>query len=118
MDSLASYLRARVPEGMCYMDAAQLCLRLYITDDGVPEQLLPLSKETLSDAFAALAGSGWVHDDGLVHSFYGVFLHAVTDRGHWIEVMACTFKRQDVVDMPSGEALAQRCGFAQRRGQT
>ena len=88
MDNLASYLRTQQPEGMSYMDAAQLCLRLYITVDGVPEQLLPLSKETLSDAFAELARSGWVHDDGLLHSFYGVALHAVTDRGHWIEVMA------------------------------
>jgi hypothetical protein len=72
MISLASRLKAQLPEGMCYLDATQLCLRLYITVDGVPEQLLPLTKETLSDAFAELAGSGWMHDDGLLHSFYGV----------------------------------------------
>src|ERR1035438_3243368 len=103
MVSLASHLKAQVPEGMCYMDAAQLCIRLYITVDGVPDQLLPLSKETLSDAFAELAKSGWVHDDGLLHSFYGICLHAVTDRGHWIEVMASCFKKHDVVDMTRGE---------------
>jgi hypothetical protein len=102
---------------MSYMDAAQLRLRLYITVDGVPEQLLPLSKDILSDAFAELACSGWVHDEGLLHSFYGAALHAVTDRGHWIEVMASSFKKRDVVDMPRGEALAQRAGFMHGKGQ-
>src|ERR1035441_4335664 len=90
MDSLAPYLRTQLPEGMSYMDATQLCLRLYGDVDGVPQQLLPLlSKETLSHTFAELARTGWVHDDKLLHSFYGIFLHAVTDRGHCIELMAC-----------------------------
>jgi len=100
------------------MDATQLCLRLYGVVDGVPQHLLPLSKETLSDAFAELARTGWVRDDKLLHSFCGVFLHAVTDRGHWIEVMASVFKKRDVVDMPRGETLARQVGFVKAKGQS
>jgi hypothetical protein len=116
MDNLASYLRAQLPEGMSYMDATQLCLRLYCTIEGVPERLLPLSKETLSNAFGELARTGWVRDDKLLHSYYGVYLHAVTDRGHWIEVMASVLKSRDVVNVPRGETLARHVGFVKGKG--
>ena len=118
MDDLASYLEARVPEGISYPDAVQLCLRLYCTVDGVPDQLLPLSKETLGDAFARLANAGWVQEDKTGHSvLYGARLHQVTDRGHWIEVIAAIFKQgPDVVDMERGEALARQVGFIRQKG--
>jgi len=110
MDDLASYLKARVPEGMSYPDAAQLCLRLYCTVDGVPEQLLPLSREVIGDAFAKLAKDGWVRHDG------GSF-RRVTDRSHWVEVIANIFKRgPEVVDMARGEVLARQAGFVKEKG--
>jgi hypothetical protein len=112
MHDLASYLIARVPDGMSYADATQFCLRLYCTVAGVPEQLLPLSREVLGDAFAKLASVGWVRDDKLYHSFYGANLRKVTDRGHWVEVMAAIFKKgPDVVDMARWEALGRHVGF-------
>jgi hypothetical protein len=114
MDTLAAYLMQRVPEGMNYPDAAQLCLRLYITVEGVPKHLLPLPKERLGDAFAELAVAGWVRDQDSPHRFrYGANFHAVTDRGHWVEVIASIFKEgAEVVDSPHGEELARAAGFA------
>ncbi len=110
MSDLASYLMARVPNGMSYPDAAQLCLRLYCTVDGVPMQLLPLSKEVLGDAFARLDHAGWVRDDG-------TGAHEVMDRGHWVEVIAAIFKNgPDVVDMARGEVLAHQVGFVSEKG--
>jgi len=112
MHDLASYLIARVPDGMSYADATQLCLRLYCTVDGVPVQLLPLNKEVLGDAVARLASVGWVGDDKLYYSPDGANFHQVTDRGHWIEVMAAIFKKgPDVVDMARWEALERQVGF-------
>jgi len=105
---------------MTYPDAVQLCLRLYITIDGVPQELLPLSKETLGDAFAELAGSGWIECEKLWHSsIYGANFHQVTDRGHWIEAIASIFKKgPDVVDMERGEALAHQVGFVHQKRST
>jgi hypothetical protein len=113
MDNLASYLKVRLPEGMSYPDAVQLCLRLYGTVHGVPEQLLPLSKEALGDAFSELASAGWVHQDQLWHARrYGADFHQVTDRGHWIEVIASIFKKgPEVCDPERGEVLARQVGF-------
>ncbi len=58
MNALASYLMQVLPGGMAYPDAAQLCLRLYSTVDGVPDRLLPLGKNELGDAFAELSSAG------------------------------------------------------------
>ena len=118
MEDLVSYLRARMPNGMSYPDAVQLCLRLYCTVDGVPQQLLPLSKETLGDAFAKLASAGWVHaDKGSQSTLYGANFHQVTDCGHWVEVIVSIFKKgPDVVDITRGEVLARRAGFVCQKG--
>src|SRR6476660_2528428 len=116
MDDLASYLKVRVPEGMSYPGAAQLCLRLYCTVDGVPEKLCPLDKEMLGEAFAKLAKVGWVRQEETWHaSFYGAILHEVTDKGHWIEVMASTFKKRDVVNFERAESLARQVGFVKSK---
>ena len=108
MHSLAAYLVARVPEGMSYPDAVQLCLRLYCTADGVPDPLLPLSKETIAGGFSELATAGWVR---------GSRAEATTP-GHWIEVIGAIFKRRDAVDMERGQALAQQVGFVTGKAQT
>ena len=47
-----------------------------------------------------------------MRTFYGARLHEVTDRGHWVEVVASIYKKGgDVVDITRGEALALRVGF-------
>jgi len=110
MDDLASYLMVRVPGGMSYLDAAQLCLRLYSTVDGVPEQLLPLSRESLGDTFAKLACAGWVRDDGRHY-------RKITDRSDWVAVIAAIFKKgSNVVDLARGEELARQVGFVKEKG--
>ena len=113
MSSLAAYLKSRVPDGMDYRCSAQLCLRLYCTVNGVPNELLPLTKEALGDVFAALARDGWVHEDELIYSvILGAHLHEVTDRGHWVEVIGSIFKKgPGVIDMDLGARLARQVGF-------
>lgn len=117
MNDLADYLVTRMPDGMSYLDSVQLCLHLYCTVDGVPDELQPLSKEILADAFAKLARVGWVLDfEGCYAVPYGAHFHQVTDRGHWIEVIASLFKiGPAVVDRALGESLALRVGFVLRK---
>jgi hypothetical protein len=113
MTALASYLLKTKPDGMDYDQTAQLCLRLYCTVDGVPEQLLPLTKEKLGDAFAELAKAGWVREENSHwSSIYGATFHQMTDRGHWIEVIASLFKKEPGgLDWERAEALARVVGF-------
>ena len=107
-----------MPAGMLYRDAAQLCIRLYVTVDGVPESLLPLTEPKIGDAFAQLAATGWVRDEGLSHaSLFGAQPHEITDRGHWVEVMVSPVKKgPDVFDTERAEELARQVGFANRKG--
>ncbi len=104
---LASYLTTRVPEGREHSAAAQLCLRLYCTVDGVPKELLPLTKETLSEAFSQLGRSGWVRggDDEL------------KTPGHWLAIIRDIFKKgADEVDLERWEKLACQVGFVREKG--
>lgn len=120
MQTLASYLRQRMPIGMSYPDAAQLCLRLYCIADGVPDDLQPpLTRLALADTFAELAGVGWIHDrDSVLIGLYGANFHAVTDKGHWIEVIASIYKKgDDVVDIVRGEELARQVGLVGKRDE-
>jgi hypothetical protein len=105
MHTLASYLTQRLPRGMAYPDARQLCLRLYGTADGVPEVLRPqLTRVGLADTFAELARAGWIRE-AIVQA---------TQSSHWVEVISSIFKQgADVVDIPRGEVLAREVGFIQ-----
>jgi hypothetical protein len=89
-------------------------MRLYCTVDGVPVELLPLTKERLGDDFAQLARSGWIaRDNHGESSAYGASFHQVTDRGHWIEVIASIFKiGPSIVDHERCMAIAESAGFA------
>jgi hypothetical protein len=120
MHNLASYLKTQVPDGMSYPDAAQLCLRLFCIIEGVPKQFLPLSKEVLGDTFAELAKVGWIREEERGFSaLYGANHHQVTDRGHWVEVIASIFKKgPDVVDIARGEALVREVGFVKKYGES
>jgi hypothetical protein len=113
MQNLTAYLTKQLPEGLVYDDAAQLCQHLYCTVDGVPEQFLPLSRQRLADIFSELAASGWIREqDSQLRSFYGAQFHAVTDKGHWVEVMASIPKKGgDIHDLARGEELMRKIGF-------
>ena len=113
MQTLTSFLRQQLPGGMIYDDAAQLCLRLHCVSDGVSSALRAhTALPELADVFAELARAGWIREqDSPMRTFYGARLHEVTDRGHWVEVIASIYKGGDVVDIRRGEALAVRAGF-------
>lgn len=95
----------RLPEGMAYPDAQQLCLRLYCTVDGVPPELQPqCSRVGLAGAFAELARAGWIREAGA----------QATDSSHWVDVISSILKQgPDVVGIPRGGVLAREVGFFQ-----
>lgn len=117
MSALASYLKQRHPSGMAYRDAAILCTRLFGTADGVPENLLPLTKVVIADAFAKLAKNGWVTELNDFQPYApSASSHEVTDRGHWIEIMVSLFSKEGLkrFDGVRGEELARQVGFTHR----
>ncbi|WP_020407618.1 hypothetical protein [Hahella ganghwensis] len=107
--NLKSYIKKAFPEGMTYNDAAQLCLQLYCSLDGVPEPLHPqCTRDTLSETFAQLAQEGNIKGPALESAYYGANFHQVEDKGHWLEVIASIFKVGETRDMDAGAKLIQR----------
>ncbi len=106
---LEAYIEESFPQGLPYNDAAQLCLRLYCSVDGLPERLrAQCSKDGLADVFASLARRGFVTTAPRMAALYGANFHDVRDKGHWIEIIASIFKKGDTVDPSLGKALADR----------
>jgi hypothetical protein len=102
---LAEYLMAQLPSGLPISDAAQLCMRLYCTSDGVPKHLAAsTSRDGLADTFVYLALSGWVAAEGT-----GT---VPTSRDSWLEVVESVTKPATwAYDVRLGEAIASRAGF-------
>jgi len=116
MKNLASLLQKRRPDGLAYIQAAQLCQRLFISIVGVPDDCVPQSGAELADAFAELSRSGWVrHQDDCYRALYGAHFHEVTDRGHWLEVMACIVKNPERIDRSRWESVAELVGFVRSK---
>jgi hypothetical protein len=112
MNLLTSYLIERAPQGLEYRDAAQLCQWLFCCESGVPDDIRPLTKEVLADAFSELAAQGWVRDQySWYRCFYGAHWHQIVDRGHWVEVVASQFKNAEAFEFESAERVARRFGF-------
>ena len=106
---LEQLIRSSFPEGLSYDEAAQLCLRLYCTVDGIPELLHPeCTKNDLAKIFAGLSKSGFLNTEPDTAPIYGANFHDVIDKGHWIEIIASIFKGKDAVDIQQGEMLASR----------
>jgi hypothetical protein len=105
MEKLGPVFIQRLPSGMSYSDAEQLCLRLYCTADGIPEAFhSQLSRQGLADMFAELARAGWVHESS-EHL-------PITESSHWHGVMLSIFKSgPDVHDLARGAELVKRFGF-------
>lgn len=81
-NQLSSFLRERVPAGLEYDQAVQLCLHIFCRAGVVPIDLAPLtSKEGLADAFSELASEGWVHLSSSNSS------KLVSDPAHWLAVV-------------------------------
>ena len=106
---LEKYICEGFPDGLSYNETAQLCLRLYCTVDGIPPHLhLQCTKDNLAVVFARLAQRGFMTTPALLAVLYGANFHAVTEKGHWVEVIASIFKKGDTRDAAIGEPLVER----------
>ena len=107
--SLELLIKKSFPAGLTYNDAAQLCLRLFCSTDGVPDQLhCECSKENLSKLFSNLVKSKFVSDEAREAALYGANFHNVISEGHWIEVIASIFKGKNQVDHEIGNRLISK----------
>ena len=93
-------------KGLSYNQTAQLCLRLYCSLDGVPECVHEqCTKENLAMIFSELAKSNFIVGDTSKSILYGANHHLITDKGHWIEVIASIFKVDNIVNDSVGNEL-------------
>lgn len=98
------------PKGMSYDDAAQLCLQLYTTLDGIPKELIeePMSKERIAELFSSLNRQGIILKETCdTSALYGANFHDRNDKGHWVEVIASIFKKGDTVRTKRGAELVR-----------
>ena len=99
MNDLELYIKSLYPSGLEYDLAAQLCIRLYSTAEGIPDCYKEsCQKENLASVFSSLTKSGVVNVTSPAAAKYGANFHSVSDKGHWIEVLASVFKLGDVVN--------------------
>jgi len=104
---MEDYLNKCFPSGLTYNKAAQLCLQLYCSLENVPEELhQECNKDGLAEMFASLSKNGFLQDEPISAAFYGANFHNVTDKGHWIEIIASIFKNGNTVDSEMGKELA------------
>jgi hypothetical protein len=107
--NIDEYLKSSFPDGLQYNMAAQLCLRLFCTVEEIPYSLHEeCTKQNLAQVFTKLALKGFVKGSTLESSIYGANHHEVTEKGHWVEVIASIFKIGDTVDKNIGAELASR----------
>ena len=96
------------PNGLSYDDAAQLCLQIYTTLDGVPKELIeePMTKERIAELFSSLNRRGVILKEAYdTSAMYGANFHDRNDKGHWIEVIASIFKKGDTFRTKRGVEL-------------
>lgn len=66
------------------------------------------TQQNLAQVFTQLTLMGFVKGSTLESAIYGANHHEVTEKGHWIEVIASIFKIGDTVDKKIGAELASR----------
>ncbi len=111
---LEDYLKESFPQGLTYNEAAQLCLHLYCSTEDIPEMLHEkCNKDYLPEAFSKLTKSGFIKGDHLLAARYGANFHNISDKDHWIEVIASIFKVGDVVDNEIRKSLSKELKLCQ-----
>src|SRR3954454_9289974 len=91
---LERYILDGFTGGLSYYEAVQLCLRLYCTVDDIPSEVhAQCTKDGLAEVFAKLAQRGFLTTPPLLAALYGANFHDVTEKGHWVEVIASIFKK-------------------------
>ena len=119
---LLHYINDAFPDGLTYDETAQLCLRLYCSVDGLPEQLKEqCNKSNLCVVFAELSAAGFIKGITVGSVIYGANFHEVFEKGHWVEVIASIFKNGNTVDAVKGDNLSKSLtlrsrGTPQKRG--
>jgi len=107
--NLEQFIESAFEEGLPYNEAAQLCIRIFCSAEGIPSRLHEqCNKDAIASAFASLAAKGFVKGATSESAVYGANFHNVTDKGHWVEVMASVLKKSNVVNESLSEQLAQR----------
>jgi hypothetical protein len=97
--NLENHINNSFPDGLSYNETAQLCLHLYCTAENLPKALhSQCNKDDLAEVFAKLANNDFINGDDLFSTLYGANYHAISDKGHWIEVIASIFKIGDTTD--------------------
>jgi hypothetical protein len=103
---LLHHIKKAFPDGLTYDETAQLCLRLYSAANGLPEPLIEqCNKNNLGEVFAALSADGFINGKTYYSVTYGANFHEVFEKGHWVEVIASTFKKGNTVDVEEGDRL-------------
>jgi len=96
--------------GFGYLEAEQLCLRMYYKFEGIPLTLrYQLSHRTLAATFAELVRVGWIRTAGSATA------EAAMSSEHWLNLLAPDYRRGGAkVDSAIGEAAFLRLlsGFA------
>jgi hypothetical protein len=108
---LLTYLKQKFAEGIDYNDAVQLCLGLYVAKDIIPKGVEEeeCSMDGLSVAFSGLAKLNLVKNYSAYKAVeYGANYHNLTDKGHWVEVLASIFKKGNAPDFQLIEKLLDR----------
>jgi hypothetical protein len=119
---LLPYINDAFPDGLTYDETAQLCLRLYCTVEGLPDPLKEqCNKNNLGEVFAALSAAGFINGATYYSVTYGANFHEVSEKGHWVEVIASIFKKGNTVDIEQGDKLFKSLtlrsrGTPQKRG--
>jgi hypothetical protein len=109
-DILWEFLEAKLPDDIEYFDLVQICLGLHCYVNGIPEHIQPcLNKNDQAEAFARFVASHFDDKYGDVYwSCYGARFHRVTEKGHWIEVIASIYKKGGTWDKVREGELRKR----------
>lgn len=108
--TLSEWLIEAMPETADYSDVANLCIDLFCSVENLPGIFRDTicTKEYLAAAFADLTRRRFSPEFGYVLAAeYGAGFHSPNDAGHWLEVMASTFKMGRLPDHPKAANLVQ-----------
>jgi hypothetical protein len=114
--ALATYLRRSLPEGLPYVEAIQLFLRLYCTVEGVPSTLArECTRQGLTEAFASLTQLKWVHEPDDVGAGGGSPDLPMSEPTHWNRLIDSLLSGNLEYDMATGRLLARRVGWDRKQ---
>ena len=107
--SLEFLIKNSFPKGLTYNEAAQLCIRLFCSVEGLPENIhAECTKENLSKVFSELVQTKFVSNNAIEAPLYGANFHKINSVGHWVEIIASVFKNKKEIDASIGRKLVSK----------